>query len=136
MTKRLFVRLDQSSWRHVGTYKFIPSRPLSVTEFRTLSSAVCIISDDKLDNWRSGILQARATWARNTRSKGWGRSYVARIFLRARDGGTEPQAADVTAICKDKARFDACKLQVSEAQILQAFLSGREVCSHPFTVAA
>ena len=50
MTKRLFVRLDQSSWRHVGTYKFIPSRPLSVTEFRTLSSAVCIISDDKLDN--------------------------------------------------------------------------------------
>lgn len=62
-------------------------------------------------------------------SKQWGRQFLIRIALRDESGGIEPPAHQVAAIFADRvaSKSYADKHRVTEQQVMNAFLSGKEV---------
>lgn len=62
-------------------------------------------------------------------SKQWGRQFLIRIALRDENGGIEPPAHQVAAIFADRvaSKSYADRRRVTEQQVMNAFLSGKEV---------
>lgn len=78
------------------------------------------------------FVQVKNTWVNNVMSKEWGIPILARIQFRANHDGREPSAAHITEATDTKVKREGLKKKVAREDIMNAFVSGEEVCKHVY----